>query len=67
MRFLDTEMFENVAGIFGGAQLAVSVRRFGDVGRRIAARVIDDAAVGFLEKRDLIVPGAVIVGELMDK
>ena len=65
MRALDPEMVEHGEDVGGGAGLAVGGGIGRHVRRRIAARAIADGAIGTTEIAHLVVPTAVIAGELM--
>ena len=64
---LDTEMVEDGDGVRHRAVLAVSIRVFRHVGRRIAAGVVGDAAVAPREMAELRLPAQAVARELVNE
>ena len=58
---------EHRDGVGHGAQLRVGAHVLRDVGRRVAARVVDQAAVPVAEVLDLRREAAMVAGELVDE
>src|SRR2546422_452207 len=67
VRALDAERIEHAADVVAGTRLRVALELLRDVGGRIAARVIRDAAIAAREMAQLRLPAAMIARELVDE
>src|SRR5438094_9990858 len=65
--FLDLELIQNGEDVVAGALLRIALETFGDLGRRIAARVERYAAVAAREVTHLRLPATVVARELVDE
>src|SRR5207302_32583 len=65
VRALDAERIEHTADIVAGARLRVALELLRNVGGRIAARVIRDAAIAAREMAQLRLPAASVARELV--
>src|SRR6185295_1886812 len=64
---VDPERIEHGTDIVARARLRISLEVLRHVGRRIAARVVGDAAVASREVTQLGLPAAVVAAELMNE
>src|SRR5581483_6986675 len=67
MRLVDPEPVEHGADIVAGARLGVLRDVLGNVGGRVAARVVGDASVASAEVADLRLVTAMVAGKLVDE
>jgi hypothetical protein len=65
VRALDAERVEHAADVVPGAGLRVALEVLGHVGRRVAARVVRNAAVAARKVAHLRLPAAVVAAELV--
>ena len=65
VRSIDAEMAHQAGHVLDRVLLGIGVERFGRLGRREAAGVVDDAAVAEREVGDLAGEAPVVVGELV--
>ena len=67
VRLADRQRVEHGADVVAGAVLRIARGVFGHIGRRVAARIVGDAAVAPPEIPHLRLVAAVIVGEFVDE